>query len=101
VLKGLGLTGTGLFDPGLYLIWAIRSRSDGGQRPRRRWRGGWQRTAAGLLGTARRGPEWAAHGEAWQGGDGEQLPRREGERKRGSRPARILTPRQNSSDGSW
>jgi hypothetical protein len=38
--------------------------------------------------------------EAQHGGNGEQASRRDGERKRGSRPARTLTPRRNSSGGS-
>jgi hypothetical protein len=48
----------------------------------------------------RRGPGKADSGEARHGGDGEQAPRREGERKGESRPARTLTPRWNSGGGS-
>jgi hypothetical protein len=38
-------------------------------------------------------------GEARHCSDGEQASRREGERKRESRPARTLTPRRNSGGG--
>jgi hypothetical protein len=52
------------------------------------------------LGTGRWGPGKMDDGEARHGGNGEQASQWDGERKRGSRPVRTLTPRQNSGGGS-
>jgi hypothetical protein len=77
VQKGLGLTSTGLFDPGLDLIWIVGSRSDdctglpawGGRAKRRwravRWRSSPELAEIGAPGTVSRGEKSRRESTRW------------------------------------